>query len=59
MASRCSAFSASSLSLFVVVPILGALSFLKRLLSELEVDVDFNDDVSECNDFSDENGIVI
>jgi len=43
----------------VVVPILGALSFLKRLLSELEVDVDFNDDVSECNDFSDENGIVI
>lgn len=59
MASRCRAFSASSLSLFVTVLVLGALSFLNRLLRELEVEVDFKDDVSECIDFSDVKDMVI
>lgn len=53
MASRCIALSAASLSLFVALRSFGALSFLNRLLSELEVDVDFMDDVSDCMAFSD------
>lgn len=37
----------------------GSLSLLKRLLSELEVEVDFREDVSERNDLSDVEGMVL
>lgn len=58
IASRCRAFSASSLSLFIVLRGVDDLSFFKKPLSELDVEVDFIEEVSECNDFSDAEGII-
>jgi hypothetical protein len=58
IASRRRAFSASSLSLLVALLGVDDLSFLKRFLSELIVEVDFVEEVSECNDFSDIEGMV-